>query len=61
VSAAFGMLTTLMQITGITLPQFIPYPTPPMNVMGLPLAFAYVAISVWLMLKGFPERPTVTD
>ncbi len=61
VLAAFGMLTTLMQITGITLPQFIPYRTPPMNVMGLPLAFAYVAISVWLMVKGFPERSTVTN
>src|ERR1041385_9500848 len=53
VLAGLGMLTTLMQITGITLPQFIPYPTPPMNVMGLPLAFAYVATSVWLMVKGF--------
>lgn len=51
--AAFGMLATLMQITGITLPQFIPYPTPPMNVMGLPLAFAYVAIAGWLIAKGF--------
>src|ERR1051325_6938833 len=55
VLAAFGMLATLMQITGITLPQFIPYPAPPMNVMGLPLAFAYVAIAGWLMLKGFPQ------
>jgi hypothetical protein len=59
VLAAFGMLTTLMQITGITLPQFIPYPTPPMNVMGLPLAFAYVAIAGWLMVKGLSEPPAV--
>jgi hypothetical protein len=57
VLAGLGMLTTLMQITGITLPQFIPYPAPPMNVMGLPLAFAYVAIAGWLMLKGFPQPP----
>ena len=55
VLAAVGMLTTLMQITGITLPQFIPYPAPPMNVMGLPLAFAYVAIAGWLIVKGFRE------
>ena len=53
--AGFGMLATLMQITGITLPQFIPYPTPPMNVMGLPLAFAYVAIAGWLIAKGFRD------
>jgi hypothetical protein len=53
VLAGLGMLATLMQITGITLPQFIPYPTPPMNVMGLPLAFAYVAIAGWLIVKGF--------
>jgi hypothetical protein len=45
-----------MQITGITLPQFVPYPTPPMIVMGVPLAFVYVATSVWLMLKGFRPR-----
>jgi uncharacterized protein DUF4386 len=55
VLAAFGMLATLMQITGITLPQFIPYPTPSMNVTGLPLAFAYVAIAGWLIVKGFRE------
>ena len=55
VLAAAGTLTTLIQITGITLPQFIPYPTPSMNIMGLPLAFAYVAISGWLMVKGFPK------
>ncbi len=61
VLAGFGILTTLMQITGITLPQFIPYPTPPMNVMGLPLAFAYLAIAGWLIAKGFPEQPKVTD
>jgi ABC-type multidrug transport system fused ATPase/permease subunit len=56
VLAGLGLLTTLMQITGITLPQFIPYPTPPMIVMGVPLAFVYVATSVWLMSKGFRPR-----
>jgi uncharacterized protein DUF4386 len=56
VLAGFGMLTTLMQITGITLPQFIPYPTPPMIVMGLPLAFVYVGTAVWLMVKGFKDQ-----
>jgi hypothetical protein len=56
VLAGLGLLTTLMQITGITLPQFIPYPTPPMIVMGVPLGIVYLATSVWLMVKGFEER-----
>lgn len=54
--AALGMLTALMQITGISLPQFIPYPTPPMIVMGLPLGVAYLASSIWLMVTGLKER-----
>ena len=53
--AALGMLTALMQITGITLPQFIPYPTPPMIVMGLPLGIVYLTTSIWLLVKGFSE------
>jgi len=56
VLAALGMLTTLMQITGITLPQFIPYPSPYPTAMGMPLGFVYLALSVWLMVKGFGER-----
>ena len=54
--AALGMLTALMQITGISLPQFIPYPTPPMIVMGLPLGIVYLASSICLMVKGLKER-----
>jgi Domain of unknown function (DUF4386) len=56
VLAGLGMLTALMQITGITLPQFIPYPTPPMIVMGLPLGIVYLTLAVWLMLKGFSNE-----
>ena len=56
VFAALGMLTALMQISGITLPQFIPYPTPPMIVMGLPLGIVYLSLSVWLMVKGFSQQ-----
>ena len=56
VLAGLTMLTALMQITGITLPQFIPYPSPVPMAMGVPLAFAYVALSVWLMAKGFSAR-----
>jgi hypothetical protein len=57
--AGLGLLTTLMQITGITLPQFIPYPKPPMIVMGLPLGCAYLALSVWLIAKGFKDPQKV--
>ena len=51
VLCALGVLTALMQITGITLPQFIPYPAPPMIVMGMPLGFVYLALAIWLMAK----------
>ena len=56
VLAALGLITTLLQITGITLPQFIPYPSPAPVAMGLPLGFVYLALAVWLMAKGFGER-----
>lgn len=54
VLAALAVLATLLQITGITLPQFLAYPPPPPMLVALPLAFAYAAMSVWLMAKGFP-------
>ena len=56
VLAALGLITSLLQITGITLPQFIPYPSPAPIAMGLPLGFVYLALAVWLMTKGFGER-----
>jgi len=59
--AGLGLLTTVLQVTGITLPQFIPYPTPPPLLMGLPLGVIYLGLSAWLMAKGFTERQkTVT-
>ena len=51
--AALLLITSLMQITGITLPQFLAYPSPNLMLMGVPLAFAYLGLSVWLMIKGF--------
>jgi uncharacterized protein DUF4386 len=59
VLAGLAMLTALMQITGITLPQFIPYPSPPAMLMGIPLAFAYAALAVWLIVKGFKGNDAV--
>jgi len=56
VLAALGMLTALLQITGITLPQFIPYPSPAPMAMGMSLGVIYLALSVWLMVKGFNSK-----
>ena len=49
-------LGSLLQIFGITLPQFIPYPTPPMMLMGLPLGIIYLVLAVWLIAKGFRDQ-----
>jgi uncharacterized protein DUF4386 len=61
VLAGLAMLTALMQITGISLPQFIPYPAPPTLIMGLPLAFAYAALAIWLMVKGLGTPRRIED
>ncbi|HEY6045120.1 MAG TPA: DUF4386 domain-containing protein [Pyrinomonadaceae bacterium] len=53
VLAALGVVATLMQITGITLPQFLAYPSPMALAMGLPLGVVYLTLSGWLMVKGF--------
>jgi hypothetical protein len=47
------LITTVLQITGITLPQFLAYRSPNLMLMGVPLAFAYLGLSVWFMIKGF--------
>lgn len=54
--AGLLLFTTLLQITGITLPQFLAYRSPNLMLMGVPLAFAYLGLSVWLMVKGFSAR-----
>jgi hypothetical protein len=54
------LITTLLQITGITLPQFLAYRSPNLMLMGMPLAFAYVGLSVWLMIKGFRTTEEAT-
>jgi hypothetical protein len=44
---------SLLQITGITLPQFILYPSPFPTLMGLPLGIIYLTLAVWLIARGF--------
>ena len=46
-------LGSLLQIIGITLPQFIPYPSPAPMLMGLPLGIIYLALAGWLIGRGF--------
>jgi hypothetical protein len=50
-------LGSLLQVTGITLPQFIPYPSPAPILMGLPLGIIYLVLAVWLIGKGFSGQP----
>ncbi|HSE18719.1 MAG TPA: DUF4386 domain-containing protein [Pyrinomonadaceae bacterium] len=50
-------LGSLLQVTGITLPQFIPYPSPAPMLMGLPLGIIYLVLAVWLMGRGFNDQP----
>ena len=54
--AALLPLGSLLQIFGITLPQFIPYPSPAPMLMGLPLGIIYLALAVWLIGKGFSAQ-----
>jgi hypothetical protein len=58
--AGLLLITTVLQITGITLPQFLAYPSPNLMLMGMPLGFIYLALSVWLMIKGFSTRDNET-
>ena len=50
-------LGSLLQIIGITLPQFIRYPSPAPTLMGLPLGIIYLALAVWLIGRGFSYQP----
>ena len=52
--AAFGLIGSMLQITGVTLRGLLGYP--PETRLAMPLAPAYVALAVWLMVKGFDER-----
>ena len=56
VLAALLPLGSLLQIFGITLPQFIPYPSPAPMVMGLPLGIIYLTLAIWLIGKGFSAQ-----
>ena len=54
--AVIGLITAMLQITGITLPQFLGYPSVMPVATGMPLGVSYLALILWLMVKGFEER-----
>lgn len=51
--AALGVVAALLQIGSVTLRGFLGYP-PEMR-LAMPLAPVYVAIAIWLMVKGFAD------
>lgn len=51
VLAILGMITTLMQITGVPLRAFLGYGL--IMEMAIPLAPVHLALALWLMVKGF--------
>src|SRR3954469_16144557 len=52
--AAVGLLGAVGQIAGVTLRG--PWGLPPETRLAIPLAPAYVALAVWLIVRGFDER-----
>jgi hypothetical protein len=52
--AAFGLVGSMLQITGVTLRALCGYP--PVTVLAMPLAPIHIALALWLMVKGFGER-----
>jgi hypothetical protein len=54
VLAAFGLLGAVGQIAGVTLRGLWGYSAE--TRLAMPLAPAYMALAVWLIVKGFAER-----
>ena len=54
--AAFGVVASVLQITGVPVRALLGYA--PETRLAMPLAPAYLALAVWLMVTGFEERPS---
>jgi hypothetical protein len=52
--AGLGMLTTVLQVTGVPLRALLGMEI--VTPMAMPLAPVYGAVAAWLMVKGFEER-----
>ncbi len=53
--AAIGMVACVLQVIGITLPEFAGYRMPFREFAGMPLGLTNLVLAVWLMAKGFEE------
>lgn len=53
--AAFGLLTVLLHFAAIPVPLFLGYRG--VMVLGVPVAFSHTALAIWMLVKGFDERP----
>lgn len=52
--AATGLVTSVLQLGGITLPVLLNYRVPlRAEFYGMPLGLAYLSLALWLMTKGF--------
>ncbi|HEV2706791.1 MAG TPA: DUF4386 domain-containing protein [Pyrinomonadaceae bacterium] len=51
--SAVGLFTVMLHLAGITLPVFMGYRS--MMMMGVPLGLSYLALTLWLIVKGFDE------
>jgi hypothetical protein len=56
--AAFALLTVVLHVTGITLPLWLGYRS--VTLLGASMALGHTVLAVWLMARGFQERPFVT-
>jgi hypothetical protein len=52
---AFGVLAAALHIAGVSLPVFVGYPG--VLQMGMVLAASHGALILWLLARGFAERP----
>jgi hypothetical protein len=52
--AGFAMIMVIVHATAITLPMFIGYSR--VMVLAYSLALSYLAVGIWLVVKGFDER-----
>ncbi len=57
--AAFGAVASALQIAGVSLRGLLGYA--PETWLAVPLAPAYVALALWLLVRGFEERPRSAD
>lgn len=59
--AALGLVGSMLQITGVTMPGLLGYS--PLTVLAMPLAPIHITLAIWLMAKGFDEqhRPVCTE